>query len=154
MMSVGPAGRWGRHGLCPHPRGRRLAAPRGVACGCGAGIGQGSLFPGAGLASARRASCPSSPGHEGCLGPIGVRMVGGGFRVCQRGDPHRVVTLEASRRVMACLLPWGPRDLLGPWSLVFRGAFLGARGPRDGPDVVPSHGSADAEGRALVPQPV
>ena len=91
MTFVGPAGRWGLHGLCPPPWERRLAAPRGLACGCGAGIGQGSLLPDAGLASARRASPPSSPGYEACLGPTALRMIGGGFRVCRRGNPHRVV---------------------------------------------------------------
>ena len=90
-MPVGPAGPWGLHSLCPHPRGRRLAAPQGVACGCGAGIGQGSSLPGAGRAFARRASGPSSPGHQGCLGPTAVRMVGGGFCLCRRGSPHRLV---------------------------------------------------------------
>ena len=90
-MSVRSEGRWGLHGLCVHPRGTRLATPRGLACGCGAGIGQGFLLPGAGLASARRASRPSSPAHEGCLGPIAVRMVGGHFRVCRRGKPQRAV---------------------------------------------------------------
>ena len=86
MMSVGPAGRWGVHSLGPHPRGRRLAVLLGVACGCGARIRQGSLLPGAGLASR-----PSSPGREGCLGSSAVRMVGAGFSVCQRGNPHRMV---------------------------------------------------------------
>ena len=63
-MPVGPGARWGPHGLCLHPRGRRLTVLRGVACGCGAGIGQGFSLPGAGLASRL-----SSARHEGCLGP-------------------------------------------------------------------------------------
>ena len=84
MMSVGPAGRWGLHGLCLHPRERRLAVLRGVACGCGAGISRGSSLPDTNLASR-----PSSLGHEGCLGPTAVRMVGGGFRVCRTRNAHR-----------------------------------------------------------------
>ena len=70
MMSVGAAGLLGLHGLCPYPRGRQLAVPRGVACGCGAGIGQGSLLSGDG-----QACRPSSLGYEGCLSPSAGQMV-------------------------------------------------------------------------------
>ena len=77
MMSVGRAGRCGLHGLCLPPRGRRLDVLRGLACSCSAGIGQGSLLPGAGLACR-----PLSMGYEGCLGPSAGQMVGGGFCVC------------------------------------------------------------------------
>ena len=62
--------------------------------------------------------------------------------------------MVASWGVMACHLPWGLGDDLGPWLLVSRGVSLGARRPRDGPDVVPLHGCMDAEGCALVPPPV
>ena len=120
--------------------------PRGMACGCGSGIGQGSLLPGAGLACR-----PSSLGYEGCLIPSTGRMVRGGFRVC---GTRRWWPLVASRGVMACCLPWGPRDFLGLWSQVSPGLSLLAWGPRDGPDAVPLHGCTDAEGSALVPQPV
>ena len=41
-------------------------------------------------------------------------------------------------------------DLLGPWLSVSGGVSLVARGPRDGPDVVPLHGCMDAQGRAPV----
>ena len=47
--------------------------------------------------------------------------------------------LVVSRGVMACRLPWGLGDLLGPWSPVYRGVSLGAQGPRDGPDVKGSY---------------
>ena len=60
----------------------------------------------------------------------------------------------ASQGVMACRLPWWLRDILRQWSPVSRGVSLGGRGPMDGLDVVPLHGCTDAEGRALVPQPV
>ena len=121
MMSVGPAGCSGLHGLCPHPRGRRLAVLRGVACGCGAGIGQGSSLSGAGLVSR-----PSSPGHEGCLSPIGVRTVGGGFRVYRKGNPHRVAAAVGVSGSLCVRFALGAPEPLGtvvagvpgrlPWS--------------------------------------
>ena len=86
MMSVGRWGRWGLHGFRPYPHGRRLAVLREAAGGCGAGSGQGSLFPGATLA------CRPAPlGGEGCLSPSAGRMVDWGFCTCQRGNPARVV---------------------------------------------------------------
>ena len=75
--------------------------------------------------------------------------------MCAEGGTYtRWWPLVASLGVMAFHLPWGLRDLLEPWSPVSRGVSLGARGPRDGPDVVPLHGCTDAKGRALVPPPV
>ena len=72
-----------------------------------------------------------------------------------RGETHTGWwPLVAFRGVMACSLPWELRDLFELWSPVSRGVSLGARGPRDGPDVVPLHCCTDAEGRALVPAPV
>ena len=52
--------------------------------------------------------------------------------------------LVAPWGVVACRLPEGLRDLLGPWPLVALGVSLVARGPRDGPDVVPLHGCREA----------
>ena len=69
MMSVGRGGRRGPRGPCPYPHGRRLAVPQEAACGCGDGIGQGSLSPGVDpacrLASPRCEDCPGQAGrHE------------------------------------------------------------------------------------------
>ena len=114
MMYVGPVCCCGLHGLCPPPRGRRLAVLRGVSCSCRAGIGQGSLLPGASLAPR-----PSSPGHEGCLGPTAVRMVGGGFHVCRRGNPNRVVApggVTGSHGVPFALGAPGPLGTVVPGS--------------------------------------
>ena len=105
--------------LCLHPRGRRPAVLRGVACRCGAGIGQGSLLPGAGLACR-----PSFLGYEGCFGPSAGRMVGGGFPVGQRGNPHRLVApggvLGSHGMPFACGAP-GP---LGTVVALSGGMFL------------------------------
>ena len=149
LMSVRPAGRWGLHVLCLHPRGRQFAVLRGGACGCGAGIGQGSLLPGAGLVSR-----PSSPGHERCLGPTAVRMVGGAFCLCRREKPHRVVAPGGVSGSQGALFAWGALGSLGtvvasltrrvPWSLGTQGWLR----------CCALHGCTDAEGRALVPQPV
>ena len=118
----------------------------GLACGCGAGIGQGCLFPGA--ASACR---PASLGYEGCPGLSAGRKVRGGFRVCLRGNPHRVLAPGGILGSHGGPYAWGAPNLFGPWSPVSRGVSLVARGPRDGPDVVSLHGYMDAEGRASSP---
>ena len=78
-----------------------------------------------------------------------------GASVCAGGGTHPGWwPLVASCGVMACRLPGGLRDLLGPWSSMFQGVSLLAQGPRDGPDVVHTHECTDAQGRALVPPPV
>ena len=100
-MSAGPAGRWGRHGLCPYPRGGGLAVLQEAACSCRAGIGQGSLFAGAVLA--RR---PASLGYEGCLGPSAERMVGGGFCMCRTGNSPRVVAPGGVVGIYGVLFAW------------------------------------------------
>ena len=86
MMSAGRGGRRGTRGPRPYPHGRRLAAPREVSCGCGDGMGQGSLSPGV-VPACRFAS----PRREDCLGPSAGRTVAGGFCMCQRGNLSRVV---------------------------------------------------------------
>ena len=109
MMVAGREGRRGRCGPCPYPHGRRLAAPREAACGCGDGIGQGSLS----LALFRRAA-------------LNLRGVGTarapswgepsqGAAVCARGGtPPRWWALRAFPGVSACRLPGRLRDVLGP----------------------------------------
>ena len=138
MMSAGRWGRWGLHGLCPKPRGRRLAVLQEEACGCGAASGQGS-FPW----GVRAALVP----------PRGERSEGASVRA-RGGTRPGWWPLVASWGVTACFLPVGLRDLLGPWSPVTSGLSLVPRGPRDGSDVVPLHGCTDAQGCALVPPPV
>ena len=71
---------------CPYPHGRRPAAPREAACGCGDKICQGSLSLGVFLA------CRLAPPRRGdCPGSSAGRTVAGGFCMCQRGNPSRVV---------------------------------------------------------------
>ena len=128
MMSVGPAGRWGLHGLCPYLRGRQLAVLREAVCGCAAGTAQGNLSPGAVLA--RR---PTPLGCEGCLGSFEGRMVGGGSRMCRRGNPPRVAAPAGVLGSSGVPFAWRLRDFLGLSSPVSRGVSLVARGFTDGP---------------------
>ena len=86
MMSAGRGGCRGPRAPCPYPHRRRLAAPREAACGCGDGIGQGSLSLGD-VPACRLAP----PRCEDCPGPSAGRTVAGGFCMCQRGNPSRVV---------------------------------------------------------------
>ena len=85
-MVAGRGGRRGPRGPCPYPHGRRLAAPREAACGCGDGIGQGSLslgvVPACCLRPLRRGDCPGS---------FAGRTVAGGCCMCQRGNPSLVL---------------------------------------------------------------
>ena len=85
-MVAGRGGRRGPRGPCPYPHEEQLATPREAACGCGDGIGQGSLslgvVPACRLAPPRRGDCP---------GPSAGRTVARGCCMCQRGDPSRVV---------------------------------------------------------------
>ena len=86
MISTGRAGRKGPRGPCLYPHGRRLAVPREAACGCGDGIGQGSLSLGV-VPVCRLAS----PRCEDCPGPSAGRTAAGGFCMCQRGNSCRMV---------------------------------------------------------------
>ena len=107
MMSVGRWGCSGLHGLCPYPRGRRLAVLLEAAWGCGAGTRQGSLSPGA-----AQASCPASLGCEGCLCPSAGQIVAGGFCMCLGGNPPRVVAPGGLLGSYGVPSAWGaPRPL-------------------------------------------
>ena len=101
-------GRTGPRGPCPYPHGRRLAALRGAACGCGDRIGQGSLslgaFPACLLAPPRRGNCPGSS--------VG-RTVAGGCCMCQRGNPSRVVDPVGLPGSFGAPRAWGAPGLLG-----------------------------------------
>ena len=86
MMFAGRGGRRGPRGPCPYPHGRRLATPREAACGCGDGIGQGSLC--LGVVSACRLAFPR---RGDCPGSFAGQTGAGGFCMCQWGNPSRVV---------------------------------------------------------------
>ena len=79
-------GSQGHRGPSPYPHGRRLAAPREAACGCGDGIGQGSLSLGV-----VPACLLASPRSGDCRGSSAGQTVAGGFCMCQRGNPSRMV---------------------------------------------------------------
>ena len=55
----------------------------------------------------------SAGGCEGCLGPSAGRMVGGGFCMCQRGNPARLVALGGVLQKYVVPFPWGAPGPLG-----------------------------------------
>ena len=146
MMSDEGGGGRGPRGPFPYPHGRRLAAPREAACGCGNGIRGGSLS--LGIVPVGRLACPRC---EDCPGPSAGRTVARGFCMCQRGNPSRMVApvgvpgsngappaWEASgrlrtaatgvlRRVLGSLLTQGFTRYRGPaWSHRCAGRRAGA----------------------------